>query len=235
MVRRKGHILEQIASMENLEAADRDAQAGKVKKNRNIRRHNLHQREDLEALQRMILTLDFPPPDYKEMEVHNDCGKTRIIDKQKYFPWRILHHAIMRVIGPDVYKGLIQDCFACVPGRGLHYGVKRLKMMLRRYPEYRWYWKTDYKKYYQSIPHGTILDALRRKYKDERFIQLIEIAILNYDTKQDIIDELDAEREKKARRAHRSIHQPADRKLCGQQDRPPDEGRAAGEVLPTLL
>lgn len=88
MVKRKGHILEQIAAMENLEAADREAQAGKVKKNRHIRRHNLHARQDLEKLQRMILNLDFPSPDYREMEVHNDSGKDRIIDKQRYFPWR---------------------------------------------------------------------------------------------------------------------------------------------------
>lgn len=211
MVKRKGFILEQIASMENLEAADRDAQAGKVKKNRHIRRHNRHAREDLEKLQRMILKLTFPKPDYREMEVHNDSGKDRIIDKQRYFPWRILHHAIMRVIGPDLYRSLIYDSFACVPGKGLHHGVKRLQMMLRRYPEYKWFWKTDYKKFYQSIPHETVLETFRRKYKDERFLKLIDIAILNYDTKDDILDAIDEEREKKARRAHRRVHQPADR------------------------
>lgn len=235
MVRRKGHILEQIADMDNLRAADKEAQAGKVKKNRHIRRHNLHQEKDLEALQRMILTLDFPKPDYTEMEVHNDSGKDRIIDKQDYFPWRILHHAIMRVIGKDIYGGLILDSFACVPGRGLHHGVKRLKMMLRRYPEYRWYWKTDYKKYYQSIPHETILKALRRKYKDERFIKLIDIAILNYETKQEIIDSLEKEKEKKARYSHRRVHEPAFRELHRQSDRPSDEGSSEGKVLSPVL
>lgn len=45
MVRRKGHILEQIADWDNLVAADKEAQAGKVKKNRHIRRHNLHRRK----------------------------------------------------------------------------------------------------------------------------------------------------------------------------------------------
>lgn len=235
MVRRKGHILEQIADLDNLRAADMEAQTGKLKKNRHIRRHNLHQEKDLEALQRMILTLDFPKPDYTEMEVHNDSGKDRIIDKQDYFPWRILHHAIMRVIGKDIYGGLILDSFACVPGRGLHHGVKRLKMMLRRYPEYRWYWKTDYKKYYQSIPHETILKALRRKYKDERFIKLIDIAILNYETKQEIIDSIEKEKEKKARYSHRRVHEPALRELHRQSDRPSDEGSREGKVLSPVL
>lgn len=235
MVRRKGHILEQIADMENLKAADREAQAGKVKSNRYIRRHNLHAQKDLEELQRMILKLDFPEPDYKELEVHNDSGKDRIIDKQNYFPWRVLHHAIIRVVGADIYKSLIFDSFACVPGKGLHFGVKRMKMMLRRYPEYKWYWKTDYKKYYQSIPHETVLAAFRRKYKDERFIKLIDVAILNYDSKQEIFDMLDEEIAKKARRSDRRLHKPTNRKPLVQPDRSPDEGEASLQVLPSVL
>lgn len=218
MAKRKGHILERIADMENLKAADKQAQAGKVKKNRAIRRHNLHAEEDLKSLQRMILELDFPDPGYEGLMVHNDCGKTRRIDRQKYFPWRILHHAIMNVIGTDLYRSLIHDCFACVPGKGPHFGVKRMKMMLRRYPEYRWYWKTDYKKYYQSIPHDVILSVFTRKFKDPRFLKLMEVAILNYETEQDILDMLDDETEQKARRANRRLYKSADRQLRGKPD-----------------
>ena len=72
MPKRKGHIFEQIADMDNLRAADKEAQAGKVKKNRHIRRHNLRAEEDLLELQRMILELDFPDPDYEDMDIHND-------------------------------------------------------------------------------------------------------------------------------------------------------------------
>lgn len=102
--KRAGYILERIAEINNLREADKEAQDGKVKKNRFIRRHNLHPEEDLRALQLMILTLDFPAPDYSVMRVKSDAGKVRDIVKQKYFPWRILHHAIMRVIEEDVYR-----------------------------------------------------------------------------------------------------------------------------------
>lgn len=212
MPKRRGYIIEQIADMENLKAADKEAQAGKVKKNRHIRRHNLHAEKDLLELQRMILTLDFPEPRYREMELLNDSGKRRVIEKQDYHPWRILHHAIMRVIGDDMYKSLIADTFACITGKGLHYGVKRLKMMLRRYPEYTWYWKTDYKKYYQSIPHEVAMQAFRRKFKDKRFLKLMEVAIFNYDSGQEIIDILNEEHRKKGC-TNRRISQSADRKL----------------------
>lgn len=100
--KRAGYILERIAEINNLREADKEAQDGKVKKNRFIRRHNLHPEEDLRALQLMILTLDFPAPDYSVMRVKSDAGKVRDIVKQKYFPWRILHHAIMRVIETEL-------------------------------------------------------------------------------------------------------------------------------------
>lgn len=54
--KRAGYILERIAEINNLREADKEAQDGKVKKNRFIRRHNLHPEEDLRALQLMILT-----------------------------------------------------------------------------------------------------------------------------------------------------------------------------------
>lgn len=212
MPKRKGYIIEQIADMENLKAADKEAQAGKVKKNRHIRRHNLRAEQELLELQRMILTLDFPPPEYSEIELESDAGKVRKIERQRYYPWRILHHAIMRVVGDDMYKSLIADTFACIPGKGIHYGVQRLKMFLRRYPEYTWYWKVDYKKYYQSIPHEEAMIPFRRKFKDERFLKLMEVAIFTYDSGQELIDILNEEQRKK-RCTNRRISKSANREL----------------------
>ena len=197
MPKRKGYIIEQIADLDNLRIADKNAQAGKVKKNRHIRRHNERAEADLQKLRRMILELDFPDPEYSEMELANDSGKRRTIERQNYFPSRIFHHAVMQVVGPDLYKMLIADTFACIPGKGLHYGVKRLRMFLRRYPEYKYFWKADYKKFYQSIPHEIAMRPFQRKFKDKRFLKLMEIAIFNYDSGQEIIDILNAEERKK--------------------------------------
>ena len=46
MTKRRGFLIEQIADMDNLREADRDAQDGKVKKNRFIRRHNERAKDD---------------------------------------------------------------------------------------------------------------------------------------------------------------------------------------------
>jgi hypothetical protein len=213
MVKRKGYILEKIADLDNLRAADHDAQSGKVKTNRYIREHNRHAEDDLLKLRQMILTLKFPVNDYEIMSIQSDAGKVREIVKQKYFPWRILHHAIMRVIGPDLYNSLIYDTSACIKGKGLLFGARRVKMFLRRYPEYKYCVKTDFKKFYQSIPHETLLNALRRKFKDERFIKLIELTILNYDSGIESI--LEDERQK--RNHNWGIHQSTVRQFGSQQ------------------
>lgn len=213
MPKRKGYIMEQIADIDNLRAADKMAQAGgKAKRNRFIRRHNARAEEDLKELQRMILEEDWPEVTYSKLIVHNDNGKDRDIARQNFFPWKILQHAIIRVIGLDIYRNIIADSFACVPGKGLHYGVKRLKKMLRKNPEYKFFWKADYKKYYQSIPHDVLKTNLERKFKDRRFIRLMEITILSYTPEQDILDSLEYERNRTEKRfANRSKYQPASR------------------------
>ena len=204
-MKRKGYILEQIAEIDNLRKADRLAQMGKD--NRAIRRHNMKAEENLFKLQNMILDLDFPEPKYKTLTFKSDGGKMRNIVVQTYFPWRILHHAIMLVIEPDFEKSYIHDTSACIKGRGTHYGVARMKSFLRRHKENKWFVQTDYKKFYESIPHEIILNSLRRKYKDEKFIELFKIAILTFVCSYDIIEEL--ENEKKKRNANRLLHESA--------------------------
>lgn len=236
MPKRKGHILEQIADMDNLLAADKAAQAGK-KKNRHIRRHNLRQKEELEVLQDWILNPEtLPEARYKPMILQNDSGKQRTIGRLDFFPWHVLHHAIMRVVAPIMLKSLIDDTFACVPGKGLHYGVKRMKMMLRRYPEYKWFWKVDYKKFYESIPHDTIEAAFRHKFKDERFMLLVKKSILNYDSGETIKYLLDAEDRMRERYAHRRISKPDVRKLRHRPHGSHNQGRELQvQMLPEIL
>lgn len=137
--KREGYVIERIASIENLIAADNEAQKGKRKRrierngkvvlvtNRYIRLHNQRRMQDLRELQLMILTLEFPPCVFTAQEIMTDAGKIRVIVKQDFYPWRILHHAILRVIESKVYCSLISGTFACIKGRGLHYGVKLLK------------------------------------------------------------------------------------------------------------
>lgn len=210
---REGYVIERIADINNLRAADAEAQSGKVKTNAYIRRHNKNAEEELRQLQRMILNLSFPPPDYRMDMLKTDAGKVREIVKQNYFPWRILHHAIMRIIGPRLFNSMIYDTCACIKGKGLHFGVRRAKMMIRRYKP-RYFWKCDYRKYYQSIPHALVIRELRKMYKDEHFIKLIELTLCSYNS--DIEDILNDEIQKRI--YNRGIYLSTNRELCSQPD-----------------
>lgn len=233
MPKREGYILEKVADIENLRAADKEAQEGRKRLNRHIRRHNARAEEDLRELRRMILELDFPKPEYRTVPMRSRTGKWRDIAKHDYYPWHILEHAIMRVIGPRVYKSLVTDTCASIKGRGLHYGVRRLRKMMRLHPECRWYWKTDYKKFYQSIPHGVVKAALERLYKDKRFIKLVEMTLLTYCQEKEIEDEI--ERERRKSHADRSLYEPAVRRTRRKLGRPRDEGEGQGQVLREVL
>lgn len=236
MPKRYGHIFEEVASMENLRLADKEAQCdGKAHRNREIRRHNEHAEQDLLELRRMILQNDFPEPGYVEIEVKSDAGKWRKIDKQKYFPWRILHHAVFRVVWRYLAPTLIDDTFACIKGKGLHYGVRRMKRMMRRYPEYRWFWKTDYKKFYQCTLHDILIMAMERKFKDKRLIRLIETAILNYQTDESILNQINEEIKKKARNPYWRIPKSDARQPRRKSNRPLDERQNSGQMLLALL
>lgn len=233
--KREGYVLERIATIENLRDADAKAQDGKVKVNRYIRRHNNHAEKDLRNLQRMILTLGFPPPKWKSDKIKTDAGKVREIVKRNYFPWRILEHAIMNIVMPIILKHLIIDTVACIKGKGLHFGVKRLKKMMRLHPELKWFWKCDYKKYYQSVPHDEIEGTLRERIKDENFSLMLRLALFSYSTGEDIEIILEDEERNKERHANWLIHKSAVRRVHGKRHRPRDERGASCKVLSEVL
>lgn len=90
--------------------------------------------------------------------------------------------------------------------------------------------KTDFKKFYQSILHELIVAALRRKFKDERFIKLIEIAVLSYDSGTELVDVLENEVERKKRCSDWSIYKPTYREFCGKPDRSYNEGEISCQM-----
>lgn len=146
-------------------------------------------------LQVMILTLDFPKPIYKLQKRVVDSGKERDIILADYFPWHILDHAVMQVINEDINKNLIYDTYSSVKGRGTILGVQRLKKFIRLNKEYKFFVKTDFKKFYESINHELVMTALNRKYKDKKFLYLMNNFILNYNS--DIEEVLENEKEKR--------------------------------------
>lgn len=212
MTRKVGYILERIADKDNLRRAVKNSQrGGKAKRSKQIRDFNADAENNIERLRNMILNLDFPEHHSRKLTRKADKNKIRDLDDEDYMPWKIMSHAIMQVIEPIVNKMLIADTSCCIKGRGCLYGVKRVKKIMRRNPYLTWFSQSDCKKYYQSLDPEYLERALRHKFKDERFIELMKICVLDYDSGDIIEQELENEREKKARGTNWRVHQRNDR------------------------
>lgn len=215
MVKRKGYILQKVADMDNLRTAARAAQISKNPRNASIMMFNSDPEFHLQLLRWMILTQTFPPLQFRRKTLHNDYGKIRQLCYEDYYPWNILQYAIMQVVGKDIFSGLIYDSFSCVPGKGTHWGVKRLKMFLRRYPECRWRVQCDSRKYYFAIPHQTIMQELSRRYKDKAFLSMMDKYVLKFESGPEYLELLKDEIDKLQKRSeHRRVHKPTAQPAC---------------------
>lgn len=75
------------------------------------------------------------------------------------FKDRIVQHAINNVTYPIFSKGWIPQSHACIPGRGTHSAAIGLQAMIRRMSSTGrpvWALKTDYSKYFYSIPRDVL-------------------------------------------------------------------------------
>ena len=81
---------------------------------------------------------------------------------------RVAHHALMRHLGPVLDRALVDDTFACRPGKGTLAAVHRAQRHLRRHP---WFVKTDIRSYFASVDHATLLGLLERHFERREVIE----------------------------------------------------------------
>lgn len=172
-MKRYGYIYEQICSLDNLTAAAAEAARGKKRRSYGVKLFLKNAEEKLITLNRTLLAGEFRTSEYRTMTIVADRGKVREIHKLPFYPDRIVHHAIMRVIKPILTNSLIYDTYACIDGRGVSLAVNRVKRAMRDRKGSAWCLKIDIKKFYPNINQQVLISDLRRKFKDEKFISLI--------------------------------------------------------------
>jgi hypothetical protein len=86
------------------------------------------------------------------------------------FRERVLHHALMRRIGPVLDRALVEDSFACRSGKGTLAATARAYEHVRRFP---WYAKLDVRAYFASIRHSILLERVRRRIKGDGVLSLL--------------------------------------------------------------
>lgn len=88
--------------------------------------------------------------------------KLRVIHAPR-FRVRVLHHALVHVIGPVLDRQLVDHTYACRVGKGTLRAVRRVQHLLLRQP---WYVKIDVRRYFDSIDHAVLIPFLHRRFRD---------------------------------------------------------------------
>lgn len=155
------HLIEQVVDWDNLLAAHHQARRGKRHKNE-LAYFESNLWQELGAIQMELLWRQYYPGRYRHFVIHEP--KRRDIYAPPYRD-RVAQHAICNVTGPIWNKSLIDDTYACRPGKGMHRGAYRVRDWLRGMVATGdcWFLKMDISKYFASTPHWLCRQTARQK------------------------------------------------------------------------
>ena len=173
-MKRYGNLYAQICDIENIQVAYENARRGKSK-TRPVMKVDENPNCYLLKIQQILEDEVFVNSKYNTFELI-ERGKHRVIHALPFFPDRIIHHAIVQVLGPIWIKTFIRDSYSSIPGRGVHDGVRRIKRIM---PNCKgWYaLKCDIKKFYPSIDHDTLKAIIQAKIKDPSVLKILNTII----------------------------------------------------------
>ena len=170
-MKRIGGLYEKIISPENLRVADVIARKGK-RRQYGVRQFDKAPEAKLQALHQMLRARTYKTSPYTTFKVYEP--KEREVFRLPYFPDRILHHAIMNILEPILTAQFTADTYSCIKGKGIHGAFRKLRSALQDEKGTRYCLKLDITKFYPSIDHSILKNLLRRKFKDENLLWLLE-------------------------------------------------------------
>ena len=170
-MKRYNNLYKEIYDIENLKLAHIKASKGKGHYSE-IKKVNKNLDARLLKIQIMLKNKTYKTSKYKVKTV-NDNGKNRTIRALPYYPDRIIQWAIMLVIEKVFIKTFIADTYSAIPNRGIHKALYKLKKVLKKEKDL-YCLKLDIKKYYDNINHKVLKSLLRKKFKDNDLLILLD-------------------------------------------------------------
>lgn len=155
----------------------------KARKNKTLNADILNFEKDLEKnlieLHYELKNKTYKPKPLKTFVLRDP--KTRVISKSD-FRDRIVHHAIILVIGEDFQKQFIYDSCANQINKGGTFALNRFDKFLRKvtnnFKKNTFCLKADIRHYFDEVDHEVLINILSRRIKDDDVLWLIN-QILN--------------------------------------------------------
>jgi retron-type reverse transcriptase len=172
-VKRAGDLYKRIISFENLLEASRKARKGK-RFIAGTARFEKDLERNLFRIQEVLEKKTYEPGPYRDFYINDP--KRRLISAAPY-PDRVIHHALINVIGPLIERSFIFDTYACIKGRGTHKAIERYKTFMVGNSHVL---KCDIKKYFWNIDHTILLAQLKNKIKCAETLWLIQKVLASH-------------------------------------------------------
>lgn len=132
-MKRENNLFHKIVDINNIINAHRDARKNKSTYP-DVKMVNENELYYAKIIRDMLINNKWKPC-MPIISVRYENGKKRETVDVDYFPDRIIHHAIMRIIEPIFEKVYIKDTYQSIKNRGLHKGASRVKSWIRGNPE----------------------------------------------------------------------------------------------------
>ena len=175
-------MFERIISLENLFSAWNEFRLGKEGK-LDVQEFGLDIEDNIFELHEALKNNTYVHSTYKSFYLHDP--KLRHIFKANVRD-RILHHAIVKIIGPIFDRTFIFDSYSSRKNKGTHKAITRFRCLARKLSKNNsrtiWVLKCDIKKFFDSTNHRLILNQVGRKIKDHRALKLIQSVVDSINT-----------------------------------------------------
>lgn len=122
--------------------------------------------------------INFTPFEHKPKEIYDGISRKKRKIVIPTVMESIVHHMIVNVLKPMFNKGMYEHSYGSVPKRGGTYGKKHICKWIRQGGKtIKYCYKLDVKQFYASIPQDKLIEKLKSKIKDFRFIRIVENVI----------------------------------------------------------
>lgn len=132
-----------------------------------------------EKVYKLLATETYVPTVPRKIRIFdNSCRKERDIKVVPYYPDGIIQQLAVYAMKDVLMRGMYRWSCASIPGRGNSCAANYVKKHLKEDPKGTKYCgKFDIHHYYPTISKQKMMDALRRKIKDEKLLNLVEMII----------------------------------------------------------
>lgn len=170
-MKRINNIYSQITSVDNLRIAESKARKGKANQY-GVKIFDKEPESNIFKLHEMLLNKGYKTSEYTTFTVFEP--KERLVFRLPYFPDRITHHAVMNILEPIFVKVFTNDSYACIKGKGIHAAVNNIKTALQDQENTKYCLKLDIVKFYPNVDHDILKTLLRKKFKDNDLLWLLD-------------------------------------------------------------